>query len=108
MRDSTVFYKSSKDHKFYIGEGVEVTMKINDKYFDKKLTTQNGTHVVATPISTGTTTVEATLHGVINNRGKRIPISPELTAKAELIIHTAVTIFPRILVLPWDPKVKTR
>lgn len=83
-------------------------MKISDKYFDKKLTTQNGTHVAAVPILTGTTTVEATLHGVINKKGKKIPIHPELTAKAELIIHSAVTISPRILALPWDPKVKTR
>ncbi|XP_001601346.4 nuclear pore membrane glycoprotein 210 [Nasonia vitripennis] len=98
----------SKDHKFYIGEGVEVTMKISDKYFDKKATTQNGTHVVAIPTTTGTTIVEATLHGVINKKGKKIPIVPELTASVEFTIHTAVTISPRILALPWDPTVKTR
>ena len=83
-------------------------MKVNDDFFDKKLTTQNGTHVVAVPISTGTTVVEATLHGVINNKGKRIPIHPELTAKAEFVVHSPVTIHPRVLALPWDPKVKTR
>ncbi|XP_058809329.1 nuclear pore membrane glycoprotein 210 isoform X2 [Phymastichus coffea] len=98
----------SKDHKFYIGEGVEVTMKINDVYFDKKLTTPNGTHVVAIPIFTGTTTVEATLHGVINKKGKKIPIVPELYTRAEFVIHSPVSVSPKILALPWDPKVKTR
>lgn len=83
-------------------------MKISDKYFDKKSTTQNGTHVVAVPTTTGTTVVEATLHGVINKKGKKIPIVPELTASVEFTIHTAVTISPRILALPWDPTVKTR
>jgi hypothetical protein len=83
-------------------------MKISDKYFDKKLTTQNGTHVVAVPITTGTTIVEATLHGVINKKGKKISIYPELTTNTELTIQSAVTIHPRMLALPWDPKVKTR
>lgn len=82
-------------------------MKINDKYFNKILTTQNGTHVVAVPIEIGTTVVEATLLGVINKNGQKISISA-LSAKAELVIHSAVTIQPKMLALPWDPKVKTR
>lgn len=83
-------------------------MRINEKFFDKKLTTQNGTYIEAVPISTGTTTVEATLHGVINKKGKKIPIHPELHAKAELVIHSAVKVHPKILALPWDSNVKTR
>lgn len=83
-------------------------MKVNDVYFSKKLTTQNGTHIIAVPISTGTTTVEATLHGVINKKGKKIPVFPELYARAEFVIHSPVTVSPKILALPWDPKVKTR
>ncbi|XP_011500196.1 PREDICTED: nuclear pore membrane glycoprotein 210 [Ceratosolen solmsi marchali] len=96
------------DYKFYIGEGVEMTTKINDKYFDTKFTTRNGTHVVVVPTATGTTEVEATLHGVINQKGERIPIYPKLTSNTELTIQSAVTIHPRMLALPWDPKVKTR
>ncbi|XP_014209952.1 nuclear pore membrane glycoprotein 210 [Copidosoma floridanum] len=88
-----------KDHKFYVGKGAQVTTKISENYFEKKFTTQNGTHVVAVPIATGTTVVEATL------LGKNMP---ELSAKVELVIQSAVTIHPRILALPWDPKVKTR
>ena len=83
-------------------------MKISDKFFDKKLTTQNGSHIETVPIATGTTLVEATLHGVINKKGKRIPLIPELAARAEFTIHSAVTIHPRVLALPWDPTVKTR
>ncbi|KAJ8670864.1 hypothetical protein QAD02_002123 [Eretmocerus hayati] len=98
----------SKDHKFYTEDGIEVTMKISEKYFEKKLTTKNGTHVVVVPTSTGTTTVEATLHGVANKKGKKIPVMTELTDRVELVIHSAVSIFPRLLALPWYPKVKTR
>ncbi|XP_057323186.1 nuclear pore membrane glycoprotein 210 [Microplitis mediator] len=98
----------AKDHKFYIGDGVEVIMTIDSKYFHSKLTSKNGTYVVGVPISCGTTTVEAKLHGVIDKNGKKIPLSTPLVAKADLVIHTPVIISPKILAVPWDPKSKSR
>ncbi|XP_044576324.1 nuclear pore membrane glycoprotein 210 [Cotesia glomerata] len=98
----------AKDHKFYIGDGVEVMMTIDSKYFHTKFTSKNGTYVVGVPISCGTTTVEAKLHGVIDKNGKKIPLPTPLVAKADLIIHTPVIINPKILAVPWDPKSKSR
>ncbi|XP_043283019.1 nuclear pore membrane glycoprotein 210 [Venturia canescens] len=98
----------SKDHKFHIGEGVEVSLSVDPQFFETKSSTQNGSHVVVVPITCGTSVAEARLLGVINKEGKKIPLVPQLSAKAELVIHTPVTISPRILAVPWDPRSKTR
>lgn len=93
---------NSKDHKFHIGEGVEVFMKIDEQYLEPKLITQNGTYAVVVPITCGTTIVEATLRGIIDKRGKKIPFVPQLSTKAELTVHTPVKVHPRVLTIPWD------
>ncbi|KAL6266889.1 hypothetical protein P5V15_003716 [Pogonomyrmex californicus] len=92
----------SKDHKFHIGEGVEVSMKIDEQYLEPKSITLNGTYAVVTPITCGVTIVEATLRGIIDKSGKRIIFKPQLSTKAELMIHTPVKVQPRVLVVPWD------
>ncbi|EFN86735.1 Nuclear pore membrane glycoprotein 210 [Harpegnathos saltator] len=98
----------SKDHKFYIGEGVDVFMKIDEQYFKPRLITQNGTYVVGVPITCGTMTVEATLRGIIDERGRRITSMPQLFTTAELLIHEPVKVHPRVLAIPWDAANKSR
>lgn len=98
----------SKEHKFHIGEGVEVSLSVDSQFFKTVSSTQNGSYVVVVPTTCGTTVAEARLHGVINKEGKKISLTQQLSAKAELVIHTPVTISPRVLAVPWDPKSKTR
>ncbi|XP_053988309.1 nuclear pore membrane glycoprotein 210 [Hylaeus volcanicus] len=98
----------NKDHKFYIGEGVEVSMKLDEHYFEPKSVTQNGTYVVGVPITCGTMTIEATLYGIIDKHGKKIPVVSRPATRAELLIHTPVTIQPKVLAVPWDFKAKSR
>lgn len=98
----------NKDHKFHIGEGVEVTMKIDEQYLEPKAITQNGTYAVVVPITCGITTVEATLRGIIDERGRRIAFEPQLSTRAELTIHTPVKVQPRVLAIPWDVVNKSR
>ncbi|CAK9831046.1 Nuclear pore membrane glycoprotein 210 [Anthophora retusa] len=98
----------SKDHKFHIGEGVEVSVKIDEHYFQPKLITQNGTYIVGVPVACGTMTVEATLHGIIDKHGKKIPLASRPSTRAELLIHTPVTVQPKVLAVPWDFKAKSR
>ncbi|XP_015601046.1 nuclear pore membrane glycoprotein 210 [Cephus cinctus] len=98
----------NKDRRFHIGEGVEATMQIDGKYFNTHSVTPNGTHVIGVPINIGTTTVEATLHGVINKYGKRVTLLSKLSTRAELTIHSPVTVHPKILAMPWDPRGKSR
>lgn len=98
----------NKDHKFHIGEGVEVSMKIDEQYFEPKSITQNGTYAVIVPITCGITVVEATLRGIIDKRGKRIAFDPQPSTRAEFTIHTPVVIQPRVLAVPWDIVNKSR
>ncbi|XP_015435256.1 PREDICTED: nuclear pore membrane glycoprotein 210 [Dufourea novaeangliae] len=98
----------NKDHKFHIGEGVEVSMKLDEHYFEPKLITQNGTYIVGVPITCGTMTIEATLYGIIDKHGKKISLLSHPTTRAELLIHTPVTIQPKVLAVPWDFKAKSR
>lgn len=98
----------SKDHKFYIGEGVDVFMKIDEQYFKPKLMTQNGTYAVGVPITCGTMIVEATLRGIIDERGRKITAVSQLFTTAELLIHEPVKIQPHILAIPWDVANKSR
>lgn len=98
----------SKGHKFYIGEGVEVSIKLDEHYFEQKLVTQNGTYVVGVPVTCGTMTIEATLYGIIDKHGKKIPVTSRPNTRAELLIHTPVTIQPTVLAIPWDFKAKSR
>ncbi|XP_029168707.1 nuclear pore membrane glycoprotein 210 [Nylanderia fulva] len=92
----------NKDHKFHIGEGVEVSMKIDEQYFEPKLITQNGTYAIVVPITCGTSVVEATLRGIIDKRGSRIALEPQLSTKAEVMIHTHVVVQPSVLTIPWE------
>ncbi|XP_011343708.2 nuclear pore membrane glycoprotein 210 isoform X2 [Ooceraea biroi] len=98
----------SKDHKFHIGEGVEVSMKIDEQYIEPKSITQNGTYAVGVPITCGITTIEATLRSIIDKRGKRMVLDSQRSAKAELTIHTAMKVQPRALIVPWDIVNKSR
>ncbi|TGZ53948.1 nuclear pore membrane glycoprotein 210 [Temnothorax longispinosus] len=98
----------SKDHKFHIGEGVEVSMKMDEQYLEPKSITQNGTYAVVIPITCGTTIVEATLRGIIDERGKRITFEPQLSTRVELTTHTPVKVQPRVLAVPWDVVNKSR
>ncbi|XP_003400496.3 nuclear pore membrane glycoprotein 210 [Bombus terrestris] len=98
----------NKDHKFHIGEGVEVSVKLDEHYFEPKMITQNGTYIVGVPITCGTMTVEATLNGIIDKHGRKVLIASRPTTRAELLIHTPVTIQPKVLAVPWDPKAKSR
>ncbi|XP_050451905.1 nuclear pore membrane glycoprotein 210 [Cataglyphis hispanica] len=98
----------NKDHKFHIGEGVEVSIKIDEQYIEPKSITQNGTYAVIVPITCGITVVEATLRGIIDKRGKRITFDPRPSTRAEFTIHTPVVIQPRILAIPWDLVNKSR
>ncbi|KAG7201135.1 hypothetical protein KM043_003926 [Ampulex compressa] len=98
----------NKDHKFYIGDGVEVLIRIDEQYFEPKLVTQNGTYVIGTPIACGTMIVEATLYSIINRHGKKFPFTTHPSTKSELVIHTPVIIQPQILAIPWDAKNRAR
>ncbi|XP_046623224.1 nuclear pore membrane glycoprotein 210 [Neodiprion virginianus] len=98
----------NKDRKYHIGEGVEVNVQIDEKYLNVGSRTQNGTHVVATPIAMGTTIVEASLIAIISSQGKRMNLMPRLTTRAELSIHSQVIVVPKALAVPWDPRSKVR
>ncbi|OAD53088.1 hypothetical protein WN48_10834 [Eufriesea mexicana] len=98
----------NKAHRFHIGEGVEVSVKLDEHYFEPKLITQNGTYIVGTPVTCGTMTIEATLYGIIDKHGKKVSLTSHPTTKAELLIHTPVTIQPKVLAIPWDFKAKSR
>lgn len=98
----------NKDHKFHLGEGVEVSMKIDEQYFEPKSITQNGTYAVVLPISCGVTVVEAILRGIIDKRGKRITFEPQPSTRTELTIHTPVVVQPSVLAVPWDVVNKSR
>ncbi|XP_012259706.2 nuclear pore membrane glycoprotein 210 [Athalia rosae] len=98
----------SKDRKIHIGEGVEIHVQIDEMYLTVSSRTQNGSHIVARPIATGTTLVEAKLLAIINNKGKRIDLTPRLSATAELAIHSPVIVSPKILAIPWDPRSKSK
>lgn len=103
-----IYVNCSKDHKFYIGEGVDVSMKIDEQYFESKFITQNGTYAVGIPIICGTMTVEATLRGIIDERGRKITSVRQLFTTAELLIHEPVKVQPRVLAIPWDAANRSR
>lgn len=92
----------NRDHKFHIGEGVEVSMMIDEQYFVPKLIAQNGTYAIVIPVACGTSVVEATLRGIIDKRGSRIAFEPQLSTKAEVTIRTPVIVQPRVITMPWE------
>ncbi|KAI4492422.1 hypothetical protein M0804_002213 [Polistes exclamans] len=98
----------NKDHKFHIGEGVKVSIKVDNNYFDTKFVSQNGTYLVGVPITCGTMLVKATLYGIMDKNGKEILLTSPLSAEVELVIHTLVTVRPRVLAVLWDSRSKSR
>lgn len=108
VRHFITFFFCSKHHKFHIGDNVDAILRLDDKFFNTKLRTKNGTHAIVVPIQSGVTQVEATLYGVVDNKGRKIPLPEKLTATAELTISSQVTISPHVLALPWDQNKKIR
>lgn len=97
-----------KDHKFYIGNDVKITIDIENNYIDTKLTSQNGSYIIGIPIACGTTRIKAHLHGIKNKYGKNILLKNSLHTESEFIIHSPIIVKPKILTVPWDPNNKSR
>ncbi|KAL2717574.1 nuclear pore membrane glycoprotein 210 [Vespula squamosa] len=108
MHEIIVELYDNKDHKFHIGEGIEVSIKVDENYFDPKFVSQNGTYLVGVPIACGTMLVQASLYGITDKHGKKIVLPSPLSTEAELVIHTPVTVRPHVLAVPWDSKSKSR
>ncbi|KAF7415050.1 hypothetical protein HZH68_003539 [Vespula germanica] len=108
MHEIIVELYDNKDHKFHIGEGIEVSIKVDENYFDPKFVSQNGTYLVGVPIACGTMLVQASLYGITDKHGKKIALPSPLSTEAELVIHTPVTVRPHVLAVPWDSKSKSR
>ncbi|XP_047371272.1 nuclear pore membrane glycoprotein 210 isoform X1 [Vespa velutina] len=108
MHEIIVELYDNKDHKFHIGDGIEVSIKVDENYFDPKFVSQNGTYLVGVPITCGTMLVQASLYGITDKYGKKIALPSPLSTEAELVIHTPVTIRPHVLAVPWDSKSKSR
>ncbi|KAJ4448520.1 hypothetical protein ANN_10538, partial [Periplaneta americana] len=92
----------SDDHKFFIGDGVQVLVSIPEEYFHVHSSTVNNTHHFGWPVQVGTSQVNATLEGVKDSSGVLQP-SPRISAIADMLIYNRITIHPSEVALPWDP-----
>jgi hypothetical protein len=93
---------SSDDHKFHIGDGVQVSTSIPENYFHVEYSTDNNTHHYGWPEKAGTAQVNTTLEGVRNPSGILYP-TPRITAVAAMLIYNPVSLHPPAVALPWDP-----
>ncbi|XP_069681338.1 nuclear pore membrane glycoprotein 210 isoform X2 [Periplaneta americana] len=97
----------SDDHKFFIGDGVQVLVSIPEEYFHVHSSTVNNTHHFGWPVQVGTSQVNATLEGVKDSSGVLQP-SPRISAIADMLIYNRITIHPSEVALPWDPIIQPK
>jgi hypothetical protein len=98
---------SSDDHRFHIGDGVQVLTSIPEKYFHVEYSTDNNTHHYGWPQKAGTAQVNATLEGVRHLPGILYP-TPRISVNATMLIYNPVSLHPPAVALPWDPTVQPK
>lgn len=98
---------ASDDHKFHIGDGVQVSALIPKEYFHVEYSTDNNTHHYGWPEKVGTAHVNATLEGVRNSSGILHP-SPRISAVAAMLIYNPISVHPSSVALPWDPIIQPK
>ncbi|XP_067001569.2 nuclear pore membrane glycoprotein 210 [Anabrus simplex] len=98
----------SNDHKFYVGDKVEISLLIPAEYFEMKYITSNGTYCSGTTLQPGTAQVRATLMSVVDTDGHVHPFIPRISVQANMMIYDRISIQPVEVILPWDPVAKPK
>ncbi|GFG29271.1 hypothetical protein Cfor_07948 [Coptotermes formosanus] len=97
----------SGDHKFHVGDGVQVSASIPEQYFQVEYSTANNTHHYGQPVKVGTAQVNAALEGVRDSSGILHP-TPRISAVNDIFIYNQISVHPSEVALPWDPIVQPK
>lgn len=98
---------SSDDHKFHVGDGVQVSTLIPEQYFHVEYSTANNTYHYGWPLETGVAQVNATLEGV-RDSSRMLHPSPRISAVADMLIYIRISVHPSEVALPWDPIIQPK
>jgi len=71
-------------------------------------TSLNGTYNVGWAVKHGTARVQAVLTGVISRSGTEYLLRDKVSTEEDMLIYPRMEIHPQDVVLPWDPRLRSR
>lgn len=71
-------------------------------------TSLNGTYNVGRAVKPGTARVQAVLIGVVSPSGTEYPLKDKVSTEEDMLIYPRMEIHPKDVVLPWDPRLRSK
>lgn len=103
----TVEVFDRSNHKFHITGG-QVQVTVPKEHFHVESTTLNGTYNVGWAVKQGTARVHAVLSGILSPSGTEYPLKDKVSTEEDMLIYPRMEIHPKNVVLPWDPRHRSR
>ncbi|KAK4884343.1 hypothetical protein RN001_000614 [Aquatica leii] len=98
---------SSNDFKLYIGDETSVTIEVGS-IFHVQERSSNGSWLTGWAKEEGVTPIHGILNGVVNSKLAIFNTDVKITASAELLVFSHISLTPSEVILPWDPVLKPK
>ncbi|KAM3914823.1 nuclear pore membrane glycoprotein 210 [Leptodactylus fuscus] len=97
-----VYDKSS--NKVYLSDNIRIEAKIPKEYFDVLESSLNGSYHRVKALKSGQTVIDAALTCMVDEDGGVHVLPNPVRNQQEVEIYTPITLSPKILTFPWQPK----
>eukprot|EP00079_Xenopus_tropicalis_P032145 XP_017945916.1 PREDICTED: nuclear pore membrane glycoprotein 210 [Xenopus tropicalis] len=97
-----VYDKSS--NKVYLSDNIRIEAKIPKEYFEVLETSLNGSYHRVKALKSGQTIIDAALTCMVDQDGGVHILPNPIRNQQEVEIYTPITLSPKILTFPWQPK----
>ncbi|XP_063796677.1 nuclear pore membrane glycoprotein 210 [Pseudophryne corroboree] len=97
-----VYDKSS--NKVFLADNIRIEAKMPKEYFEVLETSLNGSYHRVKALKSGQTIIDAALTCMVDEDGGVHVLSNPVRNQQELEIYTPITLSPKILTFPWQPK----
>ncbi|XP_075039219.1 nuclear pore membrane glycoprotein 210 [Mixophyes fleayi] len=97
-----VYDKSS--NKVYLSDNIRIEAKMPKEYFEVLATSLNGSYHRVKALKSGQTIIDAALTCMVDEDGGVHVLPNPVRNQQEVEIYTPITLSPKILTFPWQPK----
>ncbi|XP_058863562.1 nuclear pore membrane glycoprotein 210-like [Acipenser ruthenus] len=90
-------------NRIHMSDNIKIVHEIPVEYFDRLLSTENGSCFHVRTLQPGATAVRATLVSVTAQNGSVLSLSPPISHLQEVHIYSPIVMIPKVLAFPWQP-----
>ncbi|XP_018095905.1 nuclear pore membrane glycoprotein 210 [Xenopus laevis] len=104
LYDITIDVYDKSSNKVYLSDNIRIEAKIPKDYFEVLETSLNGSYHKVKAIKSGQTIIDAALTCMVDQDGGVHVLPNPIRNQQEVEIYTPITLSPKILTFPWQPK----